>query len=375
MSLSTTLNTDLDRTTTGIDQAKSFKSILSGKEAFYNSSNYKETTIKEFSSNTLLPVSYRWNTENKIIRIAKKILSIIIFPYILIHSIIPRFGIILNAGVLIGQIYRVSKFKYKRLTIEVDGHKIDAAIMGKPDTLNNGRWVLASNGNCEFYHYKFADQGFHKILEELNANAIVFDYPGVGASRMPLNRRVIAKAYRAVLTFLEDNQKGIGAKVIIGYGFSIGGAVQADALNEHDLKVKEIDYVFVKDRTFSDLTTEVSSLLGSGLLAFLPNVFIKLFGWSMNVAKSSMKLEVPEIILQRANVSNYEELEDSSKIADDGVISSQASLAKALLDNPNCPKNRKMFLGIPESHNKALTNPSFLKMRIDELLSNFSEVR
>ena len=34
-------------------------------------------------------------------------------------------------------------WKYKRLTIEVDGYQIDATIMGKPNTLGNGRtWTL-----------------------------------------------------------------------------------------------------------------------------------------------------------------------------------------------------------------------------------------
>ena len=48
------------------------------------------------------------------------------------------------------------EWKYKRITVEVDGYKIDATIVGKATTLNNGRWMLASNGNGEFYEDKLS---------------------------------------------------------------------------------------------------------------------------------------------------------------------------------------------------------------------------
>ena len=91
-------------------------------------------------------------------------------------------------------------------------------------------------------------------------NAIVFNYPGVGASSGLPNRQAMAKTYRAMLNFLEDRTNGIGATEIIGYGHSIGGGVQGDALKTHELK-KDVKYVFVKSRTFSDLSTTASLLM------------------------------------------------------------------------------------------------------------------
>jgi hypothetical protein len=361
-------------------QTMPFKDILDGVNPFYDQPDYLEATKRDFSQKESLPVSYTWNTQHKIIRVAKQILSIIIFPiaiYNLIHALVGKIALLpASTPTLFGfgenhaddsrsQISLNSVWKYKRFTAEVDGTMIDATIVGKASTLNNGRWVLASNGNAEYYEDKLLNSfEFRRILAELKGNAIVFNYPGVGASSDLPNRQTMAKAYRLMLKLLEDQEKGIGAKEIIGYGFSIGGGVQGDALNEHKLK-KEIKYVFVKSKTFDELSTTAAFLTRIQLVSFL----IKIIGWNMGSVESSKKLQAPEIILQTAAVANYEELVDSSKIIDDGIIPAQASLAKTLLDDPECPKNNKVFIGIPEMHGEALRNPTFLVQKIEALLS------
>jgi Chlamydia CHLPS protein (DUF818) len=355
-----------------------FRDLLSGPKAFYNQPNYMEKTKSDFKQKRV-PVTYTWNTECKIIRIAKQIFSIIIFPiglYKLSHRIAGKFILLASCPMLAGreanyadksraQIKLDSDWKYKRITVEVDGHKVDAMIVGKASTLNNGRWVLASNGNNELYEDKLVGKDFKQILSHVKGNGIVFNYPGVGASSGSANRGAMAKAYRAMLNFLEDGKKGIGAKEIIGYGHSIGGGAQADGLNAHSFK-KEVKYVFVKSRTFSDLH-KTASLLTARPLGFL----VKLLGWNMNPARVSRTLDVlmiPEIIMQTANVESYEELKDSSKIIHDGLIPAEASLAKALLDDPTCPKKEKIFIGMPEGHNGGLNDPSFLADRIETCL-------
>lgn len=356
----------------------SFKDILNGDKAFYNQSDYLDVTQRDFAQNKSLPLKYTWNTENKIIRIAKKMFSIIIFPigiYTLLHALVAKVALLpASSPSCMGHdenyannsrlaISLDGEWKYKRITLEVDGYKIDATIVGKASTLNNGRWVLPSNGNGEFYedHLSWCD-GFKRILTEVNSNAIVFNYPGVGASSGLPNRQAMAKAYRAMLNLLEDRENGIGAKEIIGYGHSIGGGVQSDALKTHKLK-NDIKYVFVKSRTFSDLSATASILINKPI-GFL----VKILGWNMDSVESSKKLKAPEIILQTANVKEYEELKDSSKIINDGVIPANASLAKALLEDNKCPKQNKVFIGMREGHNHGLTDPSFLAKKIEALL-------
>ena len=359
------------------DKSTPFSEILSGKNAFYKRSDYLESTRRDLDANHLPSVTYVWNTEHKTTRIIRQVLQTIIFPigvYQLLHALVGKVALLpASAPRLMGypknhaddsrrNISLNGEWKCKRIAIEVDGYQVDSIIVGKADTLGNGRWVLASNGNGEFYEDKLYSDEFGQILSQIHGNAIVFNYPGVGASSGLPNRQAMAKAYRAILTFLEDQEKGIGARQIIGYGHSIGGGVQGDALKTHKLK-EGVKYVFIKSRTFSNLKT-AASFLTCRPLGFL----VKILGWNVDAVGASKKLQVPEIIMQTANVETYEELADSSKIIGDGIIPAQASLAKALLDDPQCPKDRKLFIGMREDHNAELVDPSYLAKKIEALL-------
>lgn len=352
--------------------------LLVGENAFYNRPDYREKTREDMlSSKPPSQPIYTYHTEHKTWRMAKNLISVIIFPigvYRLIHALAGT--IIVPASVPFKSKYAdrirnnltadidVSNWKIKRVSIEVDGAIIDATIMGTASTLGNGRWVLASNGNSEFYETTLNDYAFRHFLTALNGNVISFNYPGVGSSTGMPNREAMAKAYRAMLNFLEDQEKGIGAREIIGYGHSIGGGVQGDALLSHELK-QTVNYVFVKSRTFSDLTT-IASHLTIRLLGFLA----KVFGWNISSVESSKQLMAPEIILQTANVSVNTDISTRPEaIIDDGVISAEASLAKKLLDDQQPFLGNKYFMGIPEMHNDRITNPIDLVTKINEMLN------
>ncbi|MCH1430066.1 MAG: hypothetical protein L7U87_04820, partial [Chlamydiales bacterium] len=257
-------------------------------------------------------------------------------------------------------------WKVKRISLKVDGYIIDAAIMGKESTFSNGRWLLSSNGNGEFYENKIQSYSFKNILTQLEGSAIVFNYPGVGASSGVPNREAMSKAYQAILNFLEDRSNGIGATEIIAYGHSIGGGVQGDALCSHKLK-KGIKYCFVKSRTFSDLSTAASYITRSKILGFL----VYLFGWNISSIDSSRKLQAPEIILQTAAVGTYTDLQrEEAKIVHDDVIPAQATLASKLLEEEGkLPfAKEKYFIGIPEFHSNSIYNPEYLVEKINEML-------
>jgi hypothetical protein len=360
----------------------SFHNQLAGRDAFYNASNYLESTRHDFASKVVLSPSYAWNTEHKIIRIVKQVLSTLFFPvgiYHWLHSLIAKVFVLpaSNSARMQRLGYAVDHvdqrrasidltgvWKYKRISIEVDGYEVDAMIVGKESTLENGRWVVLSNGNGEFYEDKLSDRSdFKALLEGIEGNGILFNYPGVGASVGLPSRQAMKKAYRAVLAFLEDREKGIGAKEIVGYGHSIGGAVQGDALQAHCLR-EEIQYVFIKSRTFSDLSTMASTITQK-----LIGLFVTFFGWNISSIGSSKKMKVPEIILQTADFQEYRELTDPSNIIDDGVIPATASLAKAVLEDQEWVAEKRLIIGVPERHNNRLTNVPYLSEKIRECLS------
>ncbi|MBS4163281.1 Uncharacterized protein PRO82_000581 [Candidatus Protochlamydia amoebophila] len=357
-----------------MNEPVAFQTRLTGSQAFYDHSDYITSTTEDFNFSHTLSTTYRWNAEHKIIRIIKGIFSLIVFPFTIMHIIAGKIALLPASSPTLHEypenfahkarmaIDLQSSWKYKRLTIKVDDYKIDAMIMGQKETLDNGRWVLASNGNAEFYESKLNEGQFKKLLVQINSNAIFFNYPGVGASSNLPNKNAMTKAYQALLNFLEDQEKGIAAKEIIGFGHSIGAGVQAEALKRHALK-SGIKYVWVKSRTFSDLAT-TAGLITNKVLGLL----VKVIGWNIDCVESSKALQAPEIILQTASVANYQELTNSSKIIHDGIIPENATLAKVLLDQ-GCSISKKRIIGVPESHNQELTELQYLANSINQMLA------
>jgi hypothetical protein len=227
---------------------------------------------------------------------------------------------------------------------------------------------LVSNPNAACYEQEMSyGSEIKSLLTATEGNALLFNYPGVGASTGLPNKNAMIKVYQAMLNFLEDQEKGIGAKEIIGWGFSIGGGVQGNALRWHKLKEK-IKYVFVKDRTFSDLATTADYLVFR-----CAGIALKLLGWNMRSVESSKKLQAPEIIIQTADVSHPTILKNSVGIVDDGIIAKEASLAKALLDDPLCPRQNKTFFGISQNHCSYIGDITFtfLAGEINKKLADF----
>ncbi len=353
------------------------RQLFSGDRAFFKQERYQELQHQEVaSSNPPAKPFYTLELESKVWRVVKVIFGVLLFPlgiYWMIHSLIGRITVPASNSFLFGKNAvrncRLAScgspdWAFKRVAVHVDGYVVDAMLFGKKETLDNGRWVIASNGNGEFYEQKLGDHSFKQLLVELDANALVFNYPGVeGSSGWP-SRSAMVKAYRAMLTLLEDPDKGIGAKEIVGYGHSIGGGVQADALAQHTLR-SDVKYVFIKSRTFSTLASVAASLTNR-LLGFLAWVF----GWSFNTLDSSKKLKVPEIILQTAKVPEYTDIQSRPDlIVHDGVIPAEPSLAKGLLNSTEPYKGIKHFIGIPEGHNESLSDTRFLAGKVNELLA------
>lgn len=355
---------------------------LNGNDAFYNQQNYKANLKAELASPKRQPIAYACTIESRASRIGKTIFSILCFPvgiYQLLHGLagyaalpasLPRSikklvkegdgtdiaedrKQILNA-------FKGTVWKHKRITIEVDGYKIDAMIAINTQAKKD-RWILASNGNNQTYESLFTqDDSFHQLAVKLKGNVVSFNCPGVGASSGFPTRSAAAKAYRAMLKFLEEEQSrgGLGAKEIIGYGHSIGGAIQGEAVKRHEFK-NDIKYVLIKSRTFAQ-ASKVYSKIG-----FL----IKAFGWNISSAASSKQLTVPEIILQTADVEDYKTVTDIKNLKDDGTISVDASLAKALLEMDSTSfKAKKKIIGIPDAHNAPLSKVTYIAIQVEKFL-------
>lgn len=363
-----------------ISKSQPFSQLLTGEQAFFNQDDYFDKTKKEMSQVERLPVTYTCNTDKwkkkvNLIEGAKLFFSNVAFPmpfYKTLQGIATEF-VLPSSGVAVkvNRQYEVERckglhefwwnWKSKRLTIAVDGHEIDVVIMVEPRYLEKKRWVLYSPGNTDFYEHTLVNDSLKNFLKATQANLITFNYPGVlGSSGIP-NKTTMEKAYRAVLTFLEDDEYGIGAKQIFGLGHSIGGGVQGEALKKHKLK-DGVKYVFIKIQTFSS----IKQLVSLNYNKFLGSLITTL-NLNLDSVKSSKSLKVPEIIVQTADVAEATVLKTKddlrrSPFKDDGVIPLNSILANALLTDSGDPLPNKQFLAIPENHQDDLSEATQKKL-------------
>jgi len=258
--------------------------------------------------------------------------------------------------------------KLKRITLDTGGSKIDTAILGSKKSFedNNKPWIIVSNGNgMRFYDYFYKNSPILEMVKKLNAKALFFDYPSVGLSTGYPNRKTMIETYRKILQLLDDK---INAQKIIGYGFSIGGGVQGEAIEDYPFKTDK-KYLFIKDRTFSDLSSAAWGLKIPFLLKPIFSAFIKLSGWNISSKKSSLKLKHPEIILQKVKRPNFQDIQTTLPFDHDGVISKDASLGQFLLDNRSLNHSKKRILGIMNGHCSPLGNSPKLTKIVSEALA------
>lgn len=217
-------------------------------------------------------------------------------------------------------------WKLDRVAIRVDNDTIDVALLRRKDA-SKDNWILYSGGNgeslattpsingalakvsskttltCEelvLLAERSADRRAQwfigtdvmKLGDKLKSNLLFFDLPSIGFSTGKLTPERIRRAYQGVLQYLENDDRGEGAKFIVGYGRSIGGAIQADAIDGHEWK-PGIRYTMIKDRTFSNLS-DVIKALANRFLAWVARIF-KL---NYETTTKSQNLPIPEVIVQ-----------------------------------------------------------------------------
>ena len=200
-------------------------------------------------------------------------------------------------------------------------------------------------------------------MNALNTNMILFNYAGVGASSGLPNRNIMIKAYKAFLQILEEDVK---AKTIFGYGHSIGGGVQAEALKDHELK-DDVRYLFMKSRTFTDFADTVADVLFHPL-----DHLIRFVQWNFETLKSSAELKCPELIFQTTDDHFYQDISKHiESIIPDPLISPAVALAHGMLSQSTTWKN-KFFMGIPENHNQGIPHDyDGIANKVEEMLKAY----
>lgn len=154
---------------------------------------------------------------------------------------------------------------YDALSIKRAGFKADNA---------NELWTLKTYGNGDFYEAHISEGD--KFGEE---NTLFLNGPGVYESTGRPCRAHWGGAVDAALHYLEGPQK---AKKIVMHGHSLGAGLVGEGVLRHQLK-SDVKYLFVADRTFSQLSWAAGGVLGLGeKIQWALFIILKFLGVELN---------------------------------------------------------------------------------------------
>lgn len=421
-----------------------FDQLLYGANPFWSKENESKTQA-DLKLRVAPPAIYEVETESKIRRVIKEIFSILLVLPLIYRGLHALVGLavvpasVMNFKSIFGRSLQqmretaaeslystdpltvaarpANPIKIMRLSVNVDGTPVDALLVGRASTLANRRWILMSGGNGEAYegtlfnflmnerrpsnhslanHYmnlgkllgeaqkKKGEEAEKGAPEDLTPNILMYNNPGVEASKGWATQSALLKAHEALLTMLEDREKGIGANTVMVCGHSLGAGVGGQALSKHKFKYG-ITYLVLSSRSFSTLAAEISALICKCLagLAYL-------LGWNMGSLDGSKRLAekgIHHVVLQttkyETNVmgdpefsSEYPEGEELIKerkngVAHDEVIPAQAALGHVLANNNPNPDFCHV-VACHARHNEALNDR--LIASIGGILRRFSPI-
>lgn len=280
----------------------------------------------------------------------------------------------------------------KRQCLHSGAQKIDTFIIGTRETINNGRWIVFSNGSlpsgyreCLRHSLSDSNQGYRlssessfgllDLADSLEANIICYDYPFYGDSSGFISSLIdsTAKSHKLVLDFTENQERGLGAKQIISFGYSLGGMIQLKSLVDRPISANT-SYVVLSSRVPSSLTDVFSCRYGRGscypIIRLCVKIILWLFRMESDAVKNATLIQYPHIIY-----GTYDPNFDDARCYGDNAIHGQAALGYRLSYDGNSDTAPRIFIGSANvSHNILLSQRLPIEEAIKHYLSQQSEI-
>lgn len=262
-------------------------------------------------------------------------------------------------------------FVIRHVALEKNGVRYSGLLFGHPDSIHNGNWVIQAGGNCETMHghaLEIANEYSNTINPQKSINILYVDGPSVGLSEGLATPETIGDAQEVGICFLEEAIKA--KKIIIG-GLSLGGAAMARAIANHRFK-PDVKYLVVSQMTFSSVSMAASEIEIFGQMFKIFKVCIRaLVKWSgceIDVVAGARRLDqlgIKHIIVQatnrtfrphstRSNPSSIQKIPTADDFVGDNIISAQATLGRALIEN-NITNHTHIYGLAYADHNDSLS--------------------
>lgn len=224
----------------------------------------------------------------------------------------------------------------KRMSVRVNGSLVDVVVAGKKEHEGTGRYILFAMGNAMLYENVGGYDYFLTLAGNLQALALFYNYPGVGRSEGWFADREATCAAHVAMHRLLRNESHFPTtqgtkKVIVDFGWSIGGGVQESARPVVEQEHPEQCVVFVKLNTFSSLYKCARGLHLFSWLAWL----VPILNWEYppSANRKERSAQNREVVIQRGdsalhqNGSAFVPMSNLGELRDDGVIKKEASFA------------------------------------------------
>jgi len=227
---------------------------------------------------------------------------------------------------------RLTKAGYicRSVSFEKDGVIYGGMLVGKPETIENGQWVLQATGNAEPIEHSIDE--FCKCYSNCHFNVLMVNGPNVGLGRGVASPKTMGEAQELGLSFLETAMK---AKKIVMAGRSLGGAAVGQAILQHTFR-DNIDYMVIRQMSFDRVSNICAKVVAGRRHRFgaLIKWVIRQAGLEMDSVAASKKLQklgIREIIVQRSGASPQKPIPNLSDFQTDGPIPARASLGYRLV--------------------------------------------
>lgn len=260
---------------------------------------------------------------------------------------------------------RNESYVVKEFFIKKSGIAYSAILVTDQTRIKNGKWVICALGNgmdMETHVYRFAKEHF-----AYDCNTLLINGPSVVSSKGWPTPYQMGAGFEAGIQFLEQTIK---ATHIIMKGLSLGGAMMAKAIEQHDFNKGQkdgIQYLSITDRSFSDLAKTAGAIISQFSSPFMGWIVERIFYLAnlninaINAAQKLSQLDITHIIIQHVSPEAK---------GGDHIIPDKVSLAVALHENPTL--EHKIFLESRSIlHNKALPNgiQNLLNVQIENFLN------
>jgi hypothetical protein len=227
----------------------------------------------------------------------------------------------------------------RHVRLEKDGISFSGLLLSTAATIQNGKWILQATGSHEPI-----ERAAHLLeaYQTVGFNLLMVNGPGVGRSEGMANAETLGDPQEMGITFLET---AINANRVVIAGFSLGGAAIGRAIEEHEFKVDEKNYLVIRQMSFdkvSNVGRKMFRKKGSCLTHF--SRFLTWLGKieidNLTSSKRLLELNIPEEIIQSG---------DADTFTDDGIVMEKATLGRRLKKEGIVHPELKSFRNVPNS--------------------------